>query len=119
MSVRSQMVMRATIERNFAPDDEYGQPGPPAWQIIANDVPCRVWYARGASRRTEVKDKQTITVEQPGGIMPLSTDVNEKDRVRQVTDRQGKVLFNVLYIDAVMRRIDHWSIRFKGYGSGT
>lgn len=115
MSARSRMTMRARIERNFASDDPYGQPGPPVWQTIVVDVPCYVWYATGTARRTDISDRQVVTVDMPGAIMPLDTDIDEEDRIREVTDRRGKKLFDMLYIDGAMPRKDHMSLRLRSY----
>lgn len=116
MSARQMMIHRATIERNFATDDPLGQPGPPDWQIIGIDVPCRVWAGTGGGRRTVIENRQQVTVDMPGAIFPLDTDIDEAGRIRQVTDRRGNELFGMMAIDGVLRRKDHLEVRIRDYG---
>lgn len=106
------MTMRALIEKKIAPTDDYEQPGPPTWVIVGVDVPCYAWCD---SRSTLVGDKLTVTVGALGMIVPLETDVGDEYRVREVTDRRGCRLFDVMYVDGVSPRKDHLGVRLRDY----
>ena len=112
MGVRSRMTMRATIERNEAGTDAYGQPGPPDWKAIAVDVPCYAW---SEGKRMRIGDEKTVVLDGPGMVLSLGTDVTEKDRIRSVSDRLDAELFDTMYIDAVARRRDHLELRLRDY----
>lgn len=113
MGIRSRMTMRAVIKRNQAPGtDDYGQPGPTNWQIIAVDVPCYVWLRQAG---TVVGNQRTVTVEAPTMVVPLDTDITVRDQVSSIADRLGKELFGKLHVDAVLRRKDHLEVRLDEY----
>lgn len=116
MGARQRMTMRTTIERNeVAVDDDYGQPGPPDWQIIGVNVACYVWAGGTGGKRTSSGNERTVTVDTPGAIFPLSTDIDKEDRLDSVMDRQGVELFGELYIDSVLRRKDHIAVTLRDY----
>lgn len=104
--------MRATVQRNAAIDDGYGQKGPPIWEVLATNVACYVWSRK---RRNEIGDKMMSVVEEPGMVAPLSTDVTEDDRILTVTDRRGNQLFDTMYINSVARRKRHLELRLREY----
>jgi len=47
----------------------------------------------------------------PGMIVPLHTDVLNTDRVQQVVDRAGNVIFGLMRIDSVDPRTTHLELR--------
>lgn len=112
MAARQRMTMRTTIERDQATADPYGSPGPPDWQTLESDVPCYVW---AEAARKMISDTQTVTLDHPGAIVPLGTDITEEDRLASITDRRGTQLFPLFYVDAVMRRKDHLELRLRDY----
>jgi len=114
VSARQRMTMRATIERNAGTEDAYGNPRTD-WQIVGIEVPCYVWAARGGGRRTRIGDQDQITLDLPGAIFPLATDVDHKDRLLTVVDRRGEELFAMMYVDAVLRRRDHLQVSLREY----
>ena len=108
--------MRATIERNIVvAKDAYGQEGPPECSAIESDVPCYVWKGGAVEHRTDSKDDRTVTVDMPGAIFPLDTDIDIKDRLSNIKDRRGNILFNELYVDSVLRRHDHLGVGLREY----
>ena len=110
MSARGRMTMRATLQRDTARADQYGQPGPPDWQTTAH-VACYVW--QGGGRRSQATPR-VIETDEIGMIVPKATDVVSGDRVLEVYDRVGTVLYeNPLYVDAVFRRRDHLEGRLR------
>jgi len=110
VSARSAMTMRATLQRDTARDDEYGQPGPPDWQTTA-DVACLTW--QGAGRKSQ-QAARTVEADEHTMLVPSGTDIVSGDRVLEVYDRRGTVLREIpLYVDAVLRRRDHLEARLR------
>jgi hypothetical protein len=105
VSSRVGLTQRCTIERDQAAvDDGWGQPGPPDWQPHVEDVPCRAWVEAG---REPVDRERTATLIDRRIMVPVDTDVTERDRVAQVTERGDVVLDGPMGIEAVLRRRDH------------
>ncbi len=111
--------MRATIERNAVPlEDNYGQPGPPDWQVLAEDVACYVWAGGGGTagrRMTGNANDRTVVVDGPGAMFPTGTDIKDDDRLSTVTDRRGVELFSELYVDGTLHRKDHLAVGLREY----
>jgi hypothetical protein len=110
MSAATRMTMSATIQRNNATIDDYNNPGPPVWQIIGKDVDCYVWEKSGS---TITDNGKIIKVNLPAGIFPLDADIKKGDRVLEVKDRLGVTLFNMLYIDTILRHRDHLALELR------
>lgn len=112
MSARSQMIHRASIERDTqVGSDTWGNPDASTWTAHLSDVPCRVWYE---SEREVIggtstgKGDKTAVIENRKMIVPLGTDVTESDRITAVDDRKGVELFNgPARIESVGRRRNH------------
>jgi hypothetical protein len=110
MSVRAAMTQRATLQRNCARVDPHGQPGSPDWQTTAH-VACRIW--QGAGRRSAATQR-VIETDESTMLVPLTTDVASGDRVLEVCDRRGTVLYEYpIYVDAVLRRRGHLEVRLR------
>ncbi len=108
---RTIMTMRADVERDAtATTDPYGHPDASSFAALAT-IPCRVW----SERRREVNDdKKFALIEQLRCTMPLDTDVTEDDRIAQVTDRLGVVLFaGPLRIDTIQPRSMHIEMNLR------
>lgn len=104
-STRLSLIHRCTIERDTATAGSWGTPDTANWQTHLTDVPCRTWAAAG---REAVENTTTVTVvEDVRVIVPLGTDVTERDRVASVTYRGGNVQEGPLGIRAVLHRADH------------
>lgn len=99
------MRMRADIERNTdATTDSWNQKGVD-WEPHLADCACHLWYENGSEYVDGVK---VAVVDELRAILPLGTDVTPADRLGDVTDKQGVVLFNgPLRILSVQRRRDH------------
>ena len=112
MSARTAMRHRCTTQRNQAPADEWGAPGPPDWQPNLSDQPCHAWL--DAARRVIGPDQDVMVVD-IRLLMPLGSDVKESDRVAQVTDRLGTttVVAGPLLIDTIGQRKDHLVLLLK------
>jgi hypothetical protein len=84
------MTMRAIVERDIqAHKDAYRGKLPPDW-LPRPTLPCFVW----SDRREEVVDaSRTVVMQHARGMFPVKQDLTEKDRVVEVRDRIGRVLF--------------------------
>lgn len=78
---------QAVIERNMAGQDAYGADRPDDWQLHVT-VACLSWWDRSAgvrsANRTYVDPARTVPISQGGMLLPLGTDVTEKDRITQI-----------------------------------
>lgn len=103
--VRMLMTMRAVIQRNTtATTDGYGHPEAPTWGAHGTFA-CRVW---SKNRQEENDTKKTALVEDLRCSMPLDADVTEDDRIQNITDRQGVVLWaGPLRIDTIQNKHTH------------
>ena len=112
MTVRQTMTYRAVIERNtVAGSTQWNQKPTPDWTTHLAACPCRVWYADGR----EVADGgKVVSVDQLKMIVPLGTDVTPADRLGDVSDRLGNVLFaGPVRIASVRRRRDHLAVKLE------
>lgn len=97
---------RCKIERdNATGTSDWGGPNEPNWVTHLASLPCRTWFEADA----EVIDgDKSAVIEARKIIVPLGTDVTEKDRVAEVKDRLGNVIFTgPAGVRAVGRRADH------------
>lgn len=105
------MTHRAFIQRNGAAKNKYGHRSPPDWQALST-TPCYWWAVTGDTKNApEVSQDSTSSK----AIMPLDTDITSDDRIEKVENRIGSELAGVLYIDAVLRRRDHFEIRMRDH----
>lgn len=107
VSTRLSLTQRLSTERDQGAGavDDWGGSGGPDWQAHLTDVPCRVWTM---AAREPVDDEKTVVIEDRRATVPLGTDVTEADRVAQVTDRTGAVIFpGPIGVEGVLRFDDH------------
>lgn len=107
------MQHRVYLQRNAASADAYGHKEPASWTALAT-VAGYVWVVR----EDTAHDLERTAVEtRYRAIVPLDTDVTEKDRIEKVEDRAESPtqLFGTMYIDAVVRRRDHVELRMRGH----
>lgn len=107
----SQMRHRAVIERDAGgADTDWNTAPAPSWATLAT-VKCFVW---SKTRRERVDDEKTAVIEDLRCIVPLSTDVTERDRLASVTDRQGvTILSGPLRIEGVQRVHTHLELTLE------
>lgn len=93
MTARSQMTMRAVIERNGATAvDDYGGPVPPVWGPHRT-VACRAWHSREGE--LDADGRRTLFLDGLVCAVPLSAaDVTMRDRVARIEDRRAALLFD-------------------------
>lgn len=93
----SVMTMRAEIRRNTAAADAHGNPGKPTYNLVQDQVPCFVW-SRVRQRIVGGGDTgggayQSAEVEDIGAVFRATADIQAFDRIEQIKDRRGRVLF--------------------------
>ena len=101
-AVVAQMKHRAEIERDSATGDTAWNTAPvESWASHLIGVKCFVW---SRSRKEAIDKNNTAVIEALRCIMPLATDVTERDRIASIKDRGGvTVLAGPLRIDGVQR----------------
>jgi hypothetical protein len=85
----NRMTMRAEVLRNTASKDVLGGPGKPGWTLVKDSVPCYVW----SRVRQRVVGQKNVEVEEMGVLFRAGTDVLALDRIQDIKDRRGRVLF--------------------------
>ncbi len=111
MSCRSRMTHRAFIQRNGADKNIYGHKSPQGWAALST-TPCYAWTVTGDTKNAPEVSQDSTSYK---AIMPLDTDITSDDRLEKVENRIEAELFGVLYIDAVLRRRDHFEIRMRDH----
>lgn len=103
---------RCTIERdaNASTEDSWGHSLPPDWEMHLQDVPCRAWVNSG---REPVDSDRTIVVIDARVIVPLGTDVTERDRVATITVRGAELFEGPMGIEAVTRHREHLELSLQ------
>lgn len=106
MTARSRMTQRALVERSVSPgDDDFGNPLPPAWTTHIASLPC---WVHGSTEREAVATDTTAVVTDLKAMVPLGSDVTESDRLNQVKDRAGNVVYpGILGIETVLYARSH------------
>ena len=105
------MEMRCAVERNEEAKDPYGQ-NIPGWTVVDSSVPCYAWNKSGSA---VIRDEGIVSKDQLALAMPIGTDIRQHDRINKVKDRQGNELFDILIIDAILKRRDRVEVRMRGH----
>lgn len=84
------MTMRAEVLRNIAAADAHGNRGKPEWGHISDATPCFVW---SRIRQRVVDGHQNAEVEEMQALFRYGADIKEGDRITEIKDRRGRVLF--------------------------
>jgi head-tail adaptor len=108
---RGRMRHRATVERATAtPDGGGGETL--GWNTHIASLPCWTWFdARREGALEETQGDKVTVLEDRRMIVPLGTDITEKDRIAVVKDRRGATLFaGPMRIESVGRRDDHMEL---------
>lgn len=109
MTARSRMTQRATVERDqtdpLVDTTDSGNPEPPDWQTHIEALPCWLYSSAG---REAVEPQRVAVVEDIRLLVPLGSDVTERDRVNGIVDRLGSsILADLMNIRTVLRKRDH------------
>ena len=101
MTARGRMVQRALVERATSPGtDDFGNPLPAVWATHIAALPC---WIHGSTEREAVTEETTAVVTDLKALIPLGSDVSESDRLNQVKDRSGNVVYaGILGIETVL-----------------
>lgn len=90
MSARGRMTHRARLERDTAASTgAWGQPAAPDWNF-REELPCYGW---SRSRQVVADGEKVVTVQEMRAIFPTDADIVEGDRLQEITDRRGTVVF--------------------------
>lgn len=105
------MTMRLDVEQNTAAGtDAFGHPVIPVWAAKATESGI-VWTK---ARREILDGDKTALVEDIRALVPLGANVVETDRIANVKDRLGVVLFaGPLAIDTIQRRREHLELALR------
>lgn len=100
-----------TVSRNEETDvDDGGQPMPPDWQTHLADQPCLAYVRPGrAEPGVEIVDAlKAAVMNERRVLLALDTDVTVADRLGDVTDADGAVVFaGPMNITTVIRRVSY------------
>jgi hypothetical protein len=96
---------QVTFERDSAVADRYGARAARDWQPHVT-VACKAWWERQSSRgpaRLEETPSEEVAVGLGGLLIPGGTDVTADDRIGEIRDKAGNVIFDgPLHIIAVL-----------------
>lgn len=85
--------------------DEYGDPVEQDWQDHLTEVNCRAW---SNTAREPIDERSVVTFEDRRVSVALVVDVTEADRVTEIRDRKGNVIFEgPMGIEGITRHTDH------------
>lgn len=101
---------RLTIERdaNLESEDGWGDQETPEWKPHLEDVPCRAWTE---SSREPVNEENTAVLEGRRVSVAVGTDVTARDRIGDVVDRKGNVIYEgPSGIEGILTYPDHLEI---------
>lgn len=97
---------RVTIER-LARVSDGGGGSKETWNEHLAGIPCRAWTDVRRSAEADQGGKITVTSDRRL-VVPIDTDVNEADRIGDVTDTAGNEVFpGPMRIDAAARHRTH------------
>ena len=109
---RGRMIMRATVERPTSGTDAWGNESAPTWSVHpSNPIPCWAWVK---SAREIIDGDKVATVRDFRLMMPSGTDITERDKIANISDRMGAVLFpGPIGIDTVERQPGHLELMLQ------
>lgn len=114
----SQMRHRAEIESDGATGStDWNTPPVPVWASHLIGVKCFVW-TRPSGRQESVDTDKTVVIEDLRCVMPLATDVTERDRIASIKDRRGVVILSgPLRIEGVQRVQTHLELMLERFNT--
>lgn len=109
-----------TVQRNTASGtDSWGNPVAPVFTTHIADVACLAFVrtARSEQGREIIDGDKTVVIEDRRVLVALGTDVTTDDRLGDVTDAAGAVVFaGPLGIEAVDRRVSYLELAVESIG---
>lgn len=105
MSARSSMIHRAEFQQNTeSGTDAYKNPLPPSWGAVTS-VACRAYTK---VRKEVIDGDKTALIEDLKALFSINASISESDRIANIKDRQGVILFaGPLDIMTIQRRGNH------------
>lgn len=95
---------RTTVERDGqTSENDWGHPGTPDWDTSTGRVPCRAWINAG---KEAVTTDRTAVIRDLRCMVPLDTDVTERDRLGDITEGDTVLFEGPHAIEAVLRHPD-------------
>lgn len=101
---RVALTHRCDVERDSATDSSWGGPGEPDWESHIRDLPC---YVSTSAAREPIDADRTVVVEDLRMLAPVDTDITERDRIGDVTERGDVVFPGPMGVEAVLRFPTH------------
>ncbi len=106
----SRMRHRADIERDSAAVGSDGNPSAPSWAVSSANAKCFAW----STSWKEPGENEAVVLEIIRAIMPLGTNVAERDRLAAVKDRAGAtIIAGPLLVEAIQRHATHLELSLK------
>lgn len=115
VSSRVLLTHLCTIERNQGGTDSHGGQISD-FQPYLTDQPCRGWVATGkdvVKPAGGARPGEFVTLEERHLMLPLGTDVTERDRIGDVTYRGDVVLDGPHIVEAVLRFDDRLELLLR------
>ena len=114
-AARTLMRHRLWVERDSAGEDPIdGGGAAPDWDPHLSAVACHWWYE---SDNEIIDGEKQAVLEGWKAIVPVGTDVTEKDRISRVETRLGSVIFTgPAEVTGVGRRADHLVLTLEEVG---
>ena len=114
-SVRRRMTHRVLVERNTTTDrDGYGAKATPVWASHIASQPCFFYREGRIDSEESVRARGTILHDMLRLMVPLGTDITEKDRINGVTKRDGTVIeTGYMAITSVLHSHTHLELRLE------
>ena len=105
-AIVSQMIHRAVVQRDTATGTgDWNTDNAPTWAAHLPAAKCFAWSVAG---REVIDRDKTVVVEDIKALFPLGTDITEKDRITNITDRKSVVLFGgPMGVDKIQRHTSH------------
>lgn len=118
MTARSQMKMRADFERDLGGlKDTWNQAPAVSWQPHLTAQPCLAWTKAKKEVEGGGTNVKVAVVEDMRINVPLGMDVTSKDRVLNIEDRKGTILFTGPFsVDTVQIRRTHLELLISKSG---
>jgi hypothetical protein len=102
---RLSLTHRTTVQRDVqAGTNAWGGKGTPEFQDHLTDLACRYWVETG-HEQTDATSQ--VVVEDMRLIVPIGTDITEKDRLGDITSRGTTIVTGPVGIRAVLAMDDH------------
>lgn len=93
-----------TVERDESEPAGWGDASVPDWQPHLTSLRCRYWATFG---REQMDAESQVVIEDMRLIVPLGTDVTEKDRLGDITYQGTTIVTGPVGIRAVLAHKDH------------